>query len=140
VSRVFWDTNLFLYLLEGSGPAAERTVALRERMLERGDLLFTSALTLGEILVKPVAAGEVDLAREIRAAITSSASIVALDVEAAEHYADIRVDRAVRAPDAIQLACAARAGIDLFVTNDERLSRRVVRGIEFITSLERAFL
>jgi predicted nucleic acid-binding protein len=109
-------------------------------MLERGDLLFTSALTLGEILVKPVAAGEVDLAREIRAAITSSASIVALDVEAAEHYADIRVDRAVRAPDAIQLACAARAGIDLFVTNDERLSRRVVRGIEFITSLERAFL
>lgn len=47
---------------------------------------------------------------------------------------------AITAPDAIQLACAATAGVDLFMTNDDRLSRRLVPGVKFITSLERAYL
>ena len=61
MTRVFWDTNLFVYLLEG-GAFAARVRALRARMLERGDQLVTSALTLGELLVKPRAESE-DAAR-----------------------------------------------------------------------------
>jgi len=53
VTRVFWDTNLFIYLMEGSGDLARRVVDLRERMLARRDQLYTSTLTLGEVLVKP---------------------------------------------------------------------------------------
>ena len=45
-----------------------------------------------------------------------------------------------RAPDAIQLACAAAGGTDLFITNDDRLSRKNVPGIAFIQSLQRTFL
>ena len=56
MSRVFWDTNLFIYLMEGSGERTRTVVSLRERMLARGDELYTSALTLGEILVKPAEA------------------------------------------------------------------------------------
>jgi len=52
----------------------------------------------------------------------------------------IRADRAIGAPDAIQLACAASAGVDLFITNDDRLSRKHVPDVKFITSLERAYL
>ena len=48
MSRVFWDTNLFIYLLEGSGPQSARVTEIRERMLERDDDLCTSTLTLGE--------------------------------------------------------------------------------------------
>ena len=55
MSRIFWDTNLFVYLLEGGGEAAERVASLRNRMIERKDELVTSALTLGEVLVKPSA-------------------------------------------------------------------------------------
>ena len=50
MTRVFWDTNLFVYLFEG-GEFAPRVRQLRARMLERGDQLVTSALTLGELLV-----------------------------------------------------------------------------------------
>ena len=50
MSRIFWDTNLFVYLLEDKGELTERVVALRERMVERSDELLTSTLTLGEIL------------------------------------------------------------------------------------------
>ena len=54
VSRIFWDTNLFIYLIEDQGEHAEKVVALLKRMIEREDDLLTSALTLGEVLVKPM--------------------------------------------------------------------------------------
>jgi predicted nucleic acid-binding protein len=52
VTRVFWDTNLFVYLFQG-GEFAGRVRQIRSRMLERWDQLLTSALTLAELLVKP---------------------------------------------------------------------------------------
>lgn len=139
MSRIFWDTNLFIYLFEG-GPLSERVVELRQRMLDRGDELFTSTLTLGEILVKPAEAGDAPLGRRYEEAIASTATLLPFARETALKYADIRRDRSIRAPDAIQLACAASARIDLFITNDDRLATKVVVGIQFIQSLERTFL
>jgi uncharacterized protein len=140
MSRVFWDTNLFIYLIEGSGERARRVVNIRERMLSRGDQLFTSALTLGEILVKPAEAGNTSLQQQYEQTIAAGVVIVPFDQPAARAYAAIRKDRSIRPPDAIQLACAVNAHIDLFITNDERLSPKVVPGIQFITSLDKAFL
>ena len=101
---------------------------------------MTSALTLGEMLVKPIEEGREDLrASGTRTPHTSSATIIPFDItEAALAYARIRKDRYVRPPDAIQLACAAHAGVDLFITNDDRLSRKIVPGVGFVTSLARA--
>lgn len=50
MSRIFWDTNLFIYLFEDKGELTEQVVSLRQRMIVRQDQLLTSALTLGEIL------------------------------------------------------------------------------------------
>jgi predicted nucleic acid-binding protein len=138
MSRVFWDTNLFIYLFEGTGALAKRVKDLRQAMLERGDQLLTSTLTLGEVLVKPVERGDEELARKYEEAITTSVVMLPLDVKAAKIYAALRSDRALRAPDAIQLACAAAAGVDLFITNDARLHSKHVEGIQFIVSLARA--
>lgn len=140
MSRVFWDTNLFIYLIEDFGALSERVVALRERMLERRDELHTSALTLGEILVKPTEMAEESLVEQYRRAIESGATLISFDERAAVEYARIRRDRSIRPPDAIQLACAAAAGVDLFITNDDRLSQKNIEGIQFITSLEAAYL
>ena len=140
MSRVFWDTNLFIYLMEDSGERARTVVSLRERMLTRGDELYTSALTLGEILVKPTEAGDTALQQEYEQAISAGAVIVPFDHSAARAYAAIRQDRGIRPPDAIQLACAVKARVDLFITNDERLSQKVIPGIHFITSLDRTLL
>ena len=52
----------------------------------------------------------------------------------------IRADWSIQAPDAIPLACAAAAGADLVITNDDRLSRKNVPGIAFMQSLQRTFL
>lgn len=119
---------------------ARAVAALRRRMIERGDELLTSALTLGELLVKPMEEGDDELRRRYLQAIREAVTVVPSDAGAALRFAEIRRDRSIRAPDAIRLACAAAAGTNLFLTNDERLSRKDVRGIHFIQSLDRAFL
>lgn len=138
MSRVFWDSNLFIYLFEGLGQLNQRVIELRKAMLVRGDQLITSAFTLGEILVKPVERDDLQLSRKYEEALTSMCLIVSFDLPAARNYAALRRDRSLRAPDAIQLACAAAAGVDLFITNDSRLQGKRVPGIQFISSLEQA--
>jgi predicted nucleic acid-binding protein len=140
VSRIFWDTNLFIYLIEEFGNLSERVIRLRKRMVERGDELYTSALTLGEILIKPMEAGDETLARRYESALLRGAVIIPFDVEPARLYAVIRKDPTIRPPDAIQLACASHARVDLFITNDERLSAKSIPQIQFVSSLQRTFL
>ncbi|MBI3075760.1 MAG: PIN domain-containing protein [Deltaproteobacteria bacterium] len=140
MSRIFWDTNLFIYLFEGHGARSDRVAALRERMLKRNDQLCTSTLTLGEVLVKPLEREDDLLRRRYEEALSTAAVLIPFDRDAARIYATVRRDRTIRAPDAVQLACAAQARVDLFITNDDRLSRCTVPGIQFISSLDRAFL
>jgi predicted nucleic acid-binding protein len=136
VSRIFWDTNVFIYLLEDYGEHSEKAANLRKRMKSRGDQLFTSCLTLGEVLVKPLETGDADLCRRYEKAISSTSNLISFDMTAAKRYASLRQDKTIKPPDAIQLACAASAAIDLFVTNDRRLQGKNVDGIQFIVSLD----
>jgi predicted nucleic acid-binding protein len=138
VSRIFWDSNLFIYLLEDYGEFKERVVDLRNRMIRRGDELVTSTFTLGEVLVKPIEMGNLALRAKYESALLTICSMIPFDIEAAKIFASIRQDRTLKAPDAIQLACAAQARCDLFITNDDRLSGKIVPGIQFVTSLQRA--
>jgi uncharacterized protein len=137
MSRVFWDTNIFIYLFEGSGALSKQVANLRSRMLVRGDQLLTSAMTLGEVLVKPVQSGDSKTAHYYQKLITTTTVLLPFEDKAALVYAQLRADRSLRPPDAIQLACAASVGVDLFVTNDAHLHLRRVPGIQFIAPLER---
>jgi len=139
VANIFWDTNLFIYLVEANPQFGPAVKDLRRRMLQRNDQLFTSTMTVGEVLVKPVATGNRALAAQYKVFFTApQVSVAAFDLSASEAYAIIRNDRTIRPADAIQLACAAAAEIDLFITNDGRLNRKNVPGIKFISSLQDA--
>ena len=138
MSRIFWDTNLYIYLLENYGPLSKRTIAVRKAMLSRGDELLTSALTLGEALVKPMEQGRAELCRSYEQAIRTTSTLIPFDEKAARVYSILRRDRSLRVADAIQLSCAAAAGVDLFLTNDLRLAGKQVSGIQFIVPLDRA--
>ena len=125
--------------MEDNGALAERVAGLWRGMKSRGDHLYTSALTLGEILVKPLSEGAMELERDYsRLFRHPRITVLSFDAGVAPSYARVRADRSIRPPDAIQLAVASAADMDLFITNDERLSRKNVAGIKFITSLDRA--
>jgi uncharacterized protein len=136
MSRIFWDTNLFVYLFEDYKALSKKTEELRTRMLARGDQLLTSTLTIGEVLVKPLERGATDVCQQYEKAITSTAVVIPFDLKAARIYASLRQDRSLRAPDAVQLACAASVGVDLFVTNDNHLQGKHVNGIHFIVAVD----
>lgn len=136
MSRIFWDSNLFIYFLEGKDARAAATRKLRQSMLDRGDQLLTTTLTLGEILVKPAAQGDQARCRLYEDVLGKTALILPFDLKAARRYAAIRSSTSIKGPDAIQLACASQAGVDLFVTNDNHLKGKQVDGIQFIVTLD----
>jgi predicted nucleic acid-binding protein len=137
VSRIYWDTMLFIYWLEDHPQFAKRVGAIRARMQERGDQLITGAFTFGEVLAGVYRKGSADLARETKELLEGVVSeAIPLDLETSDHYARIRGTLGVPPADAIHLASAARVGTDLFLTNDNRLVGKFVPGIQFIASLE----
>lgn len=141
MSRIFFDTNLFIYLLEDSGTRGSKVGGILERISGRRDELLTSTLTLAEVLVKPLSVGDIAWADRYEKLLnTPGVAMLTFDRASARIYAQLRQDKTLKPPDAIQLSCAANAKCDLFITNDERLSRRIVPGIQFITSLDRAFI
>lgn len=137
MSKVFFDTNVFIYMFEGSEPNRSRVLEIRKRMLDRGDRIVTSAVTLGEVLVRPTKLGQTSLIEQYDRAIRSTSQVVSFDAQIAWRYASLRATHSIRNADAIQLACAAHFGVDLFITNDQNLHKLNVPGIGFIAPLEK---
>jgi len=138
MARIFWDTNVFIYLFEDNEKWSAPLRRFRQNMVARRDELLTSHLTLGEVLTKPKQAGNSILEKSYLSFFSNGpVELVPFEAEAAKRYAEIRSRHRVRPADAIQLACAAAARTDLFVTNDTRLSSLVVSGITFIAGIER---
>lgn len=137
MSRIYWDSMLFIYWLEDNAKFAKRVGAVHSRMRERGDELITSAFTFGEVLAGAYRAGAVRAAEDSRRLLQRVISeLVSFNLEASEHYARIRGTQGIAPADAIHLACAAQAKTDLFLTNDKRLVGKVVPGIQFIATLD----
>jgi uncharacterized protein len=141
VSRIYWDSMLFVYWLEDNLQFAKRVGAIHTRMKERGDELITSAFTFGEVLAGAYRAGAVRAADESRRLLQRVVSeVVPFSLEVSEHYARIRGTQGIPPGDAIHLACAAQAGTDLFLTNDKRLASKFIHGIQFIATLDTSLL
>jgi predicted nucleic acid-binding protein len=137
MSKVFLDTNFFIYFFEGEEPFRSRALEIRKRMIDRGDQLVTSAMTLGEVLVKPTKLGKVSLIEQYDRALRTTTRLVSFDPSVAWRYASLRATHTLRSADAIQLACAAHFGVDLFITNDRNLHKLNIPGIGFIAPLEK---
>jgi predicted nucleic acid-binding protein len=136
MSRIFWDSNLFIYLFENNQKYAQTVEDLWKKILERHDQLVTSTLTVGEVLDKPTAMGDFALCDRYQKILNGSAVIIPFDQKTARRYAMIRSKTSVKGPDAVQLACASEAGVDLFVTNDNHLKGKQIDGIQFIVALD----
>lgn len=137
MSKFFFDTNVFVYLFEDYEPFSTMVDAIWRRMVRRGDKLVTSAMTLGELLVKPSKLGQASLVEQYDHAIRTRAQVISFDTQIAWRYASLRATHAIRNADAIQLACASHFGVDLFITNDKHLHKLDIPGIGFIAPLEK---
>jgi uncharacterized protein len=138
MSRIYWDTMLFIYWLEENRDFGRRVDAIWSRMRKRDDQLITGALALGELLAGAYRRGaDRQRIQDVRAAFENAVSeVVPFTAEAADLFGQIKGSSKVPSADAIHLACAATAGTDLFLTNDKNLLGRVIPGIQFIAGLD----
>ena len=138
MSRVYWDTLIFIYWMEGNPQFGKRVGAIWTRMQERNDQLITGALTLGEVFAGAYKRGaNKERIQSVKAALESSVSaLIPFTAETADVYGRIKGLLNIPSADAIHLACAATAGTDLFLTNDKNLLGKIVPGIQFIAGLD----
>ena len=133
--RVFWDTNLFIYWIEQAETWLPSVQALVQWQNENNLEPVTSSLTLAELMVRPLSMGNESLADKYRQLIVRTGCL-SFGPDESRRFAEIRAKHPrIKPPDCIQLACASFAHVDLFVTNDNRLSRLGVAGIKKITGL-----
>ena len=136
MSRVYWDSMVFVYWLENHPTYAPRTEQIFRSMLSRGDHLCVSYLSVGEVLTGPLKHNRHQLAAKIEQFFDSGLLVyLPFDRKAAGQFARLRSSQKVSPADAIHLACAGAAGVDLFLTHDTSLHKMQVDGIEFIAGL-----
>jgi len=137
MSRIYWDTMLFVYWLEDNPRYASRVQQVFENIKRRQDRLCTSTFAIGEALVGFYKRGELEKARRVRTwFLQGFVELIPFTADLADAYAEIRAGSAVSSADAIHLACAASARTDLFLTNDKNLVGKIVPGIQFIAGLD----
>jgi len=137
MSLVYWDTMLFAYLFEAHPQFKGRVEQIALRMEERGDTLCTSVFTVGEVLAGPSRTQRWDEVSKLRTFFRSpELRLLEFKLSTAEIFAEIRGRAGISSGDAIHLACAAEARIDLFLTHDKRLAKKIVPGIQFIATLD----
>jgi len=128
---------LFVYLLEDHPQYFSRVQAIQRRLRERQDTICTSVFTVGEVLAGPTKLGATDAVAEILGAFRSpQIQLLPFSFDTSLLYARIRASSPVPPADAIHLASAAQTGVNLFLTNDRRLTKLVIPGIDFIAGLD----
>jgi len=138
VSRIYWDSMLFIYWLEGNPQFGRRVDAIWSQMQKRNDQLLTGALTFGEVFAGAYRRGanQERVQRAIVELEIAVSEVIPFTLATADLYGRIRGSLKVSSADAIHLACAANAGTDLFLTNDKKLVGKVIPGIQFIVGLD----
>jgi predicted nucleic acid-binding protein len=128
---------LFMYWLEDHPTHAARIEELHEQIQRRSDTLCTSIFSVGEILTGLYKQGDEVAATSTREALRPPlVELIPFTAETTEHFARICAANRVSPADAIHLASAAQSGVNLFLTNDRRLSKLAIRGIDFIAGLD----
>jgi predicted nucleic acid-binding protein len=138
VSRIYWDSMLFIYWLEGNPRFGKRVDAIWSQMQARNDQLITSALAFGEVFAGAYRRGaKQERVQLVKAELEIAVSeVIPFTSETADLYGRIRGSLKISSADAIHLACAASASTDLFLTNDKNLVGKVIPGIQFIAGLD----
>ncbi|HTG17418.1 MAG TPA: type II toxin-antitoxin system VapC family toxin [Blastocatellia bacterium] len=120
-TRVYLDTNIIIYALEGYETYAAPIKSLLQALTEGAIVGVTSELTVAEVLVKPKRDGNAKLEEAYRRFLLPTASLrnSAVSREILEVAAGIRATSTLKLPDAIHWATATIEHCDSFLTNDE---------------------
>src|ERR1039457_5661249 len=135
--RIYWDTMLYAYWLEGDNKPSQPVQQIYQTMLQRADTLCSSPFVLSGLLVGSAPENDMAAYSSIQQFFDSDAvSMLPYTTQAVRLFAELRANHGVKALDALHLSISAAAGVDLFLTHDRRLHKLIVPGLPFIAGLE----
>lgn len=137
MTRIYWDSLLFIYMLDANPTFGPKVRNILNQMISRGDTLSTSVFSLGEILAGPRRRDSASGVSAVKKYFQSGVvEILPFTAETADWYSVIRGANRVSQADGIHLATAAEAGVDVFFTNDKALRKLSIPGIKFFADLD----
>ena len=128
--RVYIDTNIIIYLIEGFPAYQSLTDDVRD-MLENDEFdAYTSELSICECLVKPLKVGASDITSLFHTFLEESGcfSLIPVDKDILISSAYISASTGMKIPDAIHVATAIASDCDIFLSNDKNI--RMPEGLE----------
>ncbi len=122
--RVGIDSNVLIYLLEGSGALADRSGALLDAIASGEAEGVLATLAIAEICSGPARADDPAMVERYADELSSleNVRVVPLDEQVAVDAAIIRGSTSLSIADAVHLASARGAKATVFVTNDRRIT------------------
>ena len=122
-ARIALDSNVLMYLFEGTGPIAERAAEVSDAIAAGRVEACLATLGLAEILAGPAKAGASELVDRYIDELTTfeHLSLVPFDTDLARQAALLRGASSLSLADAIHVAAALRFGATAIVTNDRRI-------------------
>ena len=128
--RIYLDSAPAIYVVERRPQYAEY---LDARISGPDDTLLASELTRLECRVKPIREGNLVILQEFDAFFDHMVDeMVSLTREVIDRATLIRAQYNFRTPDAIHLAAAMASQCDVFLTNDNRLTRFGEMSVEVV--------
>jgi predicted nucleic acid-binding protein len=130
--RVYFDTNVFTYLVEGYAAFQTSLNEIRESILHQEAEIFTSELTLCEVLVLPFRSNNTEVVNIYRQLIEESGAFTLLPTKRETYIRAslIRAQMGLKMADAIHMATAVEYGCEVFVSNDTGL--KVPKGMALV--------
>ncbi len=131
--RVYFDANIFIYLAEGFPQLASGLNGISNSLANREAEIFTSELTLCEVLVPAFRLEKMETIAFYRRFIEESGAfhLVPTTREIYIRASLFRAQYGLKTPDAIHVATALDAECSAFVTNDRML--KMPKHLEKIT-------
>ncbi|HSI42539.1 MAG TPA: PIN domain-containing protein [Xanthobacteraceae bacterium] len=124
--RIYWDANVFIRMVEGTDAVSSRLDAMLDPAAMTFDIV-TSELTLAELLVEPLRAGDRLRIAAYETLLTTheAINVVSVDRPILTGAAHIRAAHSsTKLPDAIHIATAELAGCQIVLSADRRLPLR----------------
>lgn len=119
-SKIYIDTNIFIYFIERVDPFYDRARGLFTSISTIGATLYTSEITIAECLHKPYRIGDSQLVEiyEYLFEKSGDVTLLALNGIVAKRAVTLGAPLGLRLVDAIHYISALEAGCDFFVSTD----------------------
>jgi predicted nucleic acid-binding protein len=128
---------LFIYLLDDHPVYGPRVLKMLDESFNRKDQLLTSYLAVGETVAGAFRDSPEKAAELRRRFDLLGFGYLPFDEGAVDIFGTLRSQK-VKIADAIHLASAGSAGVDLFLTGDRKLLTLRIPGIHFIADFDTA--